>query len=222
MKVMDKLTELSKEISYALRHAPWEYELEMDEEGWVPVEQLLDALHKEEKWRNISENDLVIMIQKSEKKRHEIFFLRQNRRVCDDCPIRNHEKCHVEHKGQRGIIDGIFDGEFFSFYFWIFDSAAGYADQSNDGNGKDCQKRCFAVQVVLHLNAYIRAYCHADGNGKCKSADAFRDFRRGQHITGQCNGGRTADRIYSTHIQTDHDKRAKNGERDETGKCQTK
>ena len=51
MKVMDKLTELSKEISYALRHAPWEYELEMDEEGWVPVEQLLDALHKEEKWR---------------------------------------------------------------------------------------------------------------------------------------------------------------------------
>ena len=70
---MDKLTELSKEISYALRHAPWEYELEMDEEGWVPVEQLLDALHKEEKWKNISENDLAIMIQKSEKKRHEIF-----------------------------------------------------------------------------------------------------------------------------------------------------
>ena len=26
-------TELSKEISYALRHAPWEYELEMDEDG---------------------------------------------------------------------------------------------------------------------------------------------------------------------------------------------
>ena len=65
---MDKLTELSKEISYALRHAPWEYELEMDEEGWVPVEQLLDALHKEEKWRNISENDLVIMIQNQKRK----------------------------------------------------------------------------------------------------------------------------------------------------------
>ena len=69
---MDRLTELSREISYALRHAPWEYELEMDEEGWVPVEQLLDALHKEEKWGNVSENDLIIMIQKSEKKRHEI------------------------------------------------------------------------------------------------------------------------------------------------------
>lgn len=30
-------TELSKEISYALRHAPWEYELELDEEGFVPI-----------------------------------------------------------------------------------------------------------------------------------------------------------------------------------------
>ena len=25
---------LSEEISYALRHAPWEYELEMDEDGF--------------------------------------------------------------------------------------------------------------------------------------------------------------------------------------------
>ena len=42
---------LSKEISYALRHAPWEYELEMDEEGAVYVIQLLDALHKSARWR---------------------------------------------------------------------------------------------------------------------------------------------------------------------------
>lgn len=27
------LVELSKEISYALRHAPWEYELELDKQG---------------------------------------------------------------------------------------------------------------------------------------------------------------------------------------------
>ena len=63
--------ELSKEISYALRHAPWEYELEMDEEGWVSVEQLLDALNNDEKWESISEKDLIVMIQKSEKKRHD-------------------------------------------------------------------------------------------------------------------------------------------------------
>lgn len=64
--------DLSREISYALRHAPWEYELEMDEEGWVPVEQLLDALHRTEKWSNISEKDLKDMIERSEKKRHEL------------------------------------------------------------------------------------------------------------------------------------------------------
>ena len=68
MKDMD----LSREISYALRHAPWEYELEMDEEGWVPVEQLLDALHRTVKWSNICEADLKEMIEKSEKKRHEL------------------------------------------------------------------------------------------------------------------------------------------------------
>lgn len=40
------LKELSKEISYALRHAPWEYELELDEEGFVPIGQLLHALNE--------------------------------------------------------------------------------------------------------------------------------------------------------------------------------
>ena len=69
---MSKLEELSKEISYALRHAPWEYELEMDDEGWVPVEQLVDALNKDKKWMRISEKDILVMIDKSEKKRHEI------------------------------------------------------------------------------------------------------------------------------------------------------
>jgi len=69
---MNKLAELSKEISYALRHAPWEYELEIDEEGWVPVEQLLDALHSTEKWSSICAADLKEMIEKSEKKRHEL------------------------------------------------------------------------------------------------------------------------------------------------------
>ncbi|MDF2596528.1 MAG: 2-phosphotransferase [Anaerocolumna sp.] len=66
-------SELSKEISYALRHAPWEYELEMDENGYVPLEQLLFSLHLTSKWENITEKDLLEMIEKSEKKRHEIY-----------------------------------------------------------------------------------------------------------------------------------------------------
>lgn len=64
--------QLSKEVSYALRHAPRKYELEMDQEGWVPIEQLLVALHRTGKWNNLCIEDLSRMIEKSEKKRHEI------------------------------------------------------------------------------------------------------------------------------------------------------
>lgn len=35
---------LSKRMSHALRHEPWLYELELDEEGWTPVADLLAAL----------------------------------------------------------------------------------------------------------------------------------------------------------------------------------
>ncbi len=52
---MNRLEELSREVSYVLRHAPWKYELEMDGEGWVLVAQLLEGLHGAEKWKNISE-----------------------------------------------------------------------------------------------------------------------------------------------------------------------
>ncbi|EGG90786.1 hypothetical protein HMPREF0491_00657 [Lachnospiraceae oral taxon 107 str. F0167] len=29
--------ELSKEVSYSLHHAPWEYDLEMDKECWANI-----------------------------------------------------------------------------------------------------------------------------------------------------------------------------------------
>lgn len=63
---------LSKEVSYALRHAPWEYELELDEDGWVNVEQLLDSLKTKKDWSNVCEKDFKIMVDISDKKRHEI------------------------------------------------------------------------------------------------------------------------------------------------------
>ena len=63
---------LSKELSYALRHAPWEYELEMDAEGRVPIDQLLNALHREEHWKDVQEADIQEVIAKSEKKRFEL------------------------------------------------------------------------------------------------------------------------------------------------------
>jgi len=65
-------SELSKEISYALRHAPQEYGLNLDEQGWVPVEDLITALKKREKYAALTVLDIADMIMASEKKRHEL------------------------------------------------------------------------------------------------------------------------------------------------------
>ena len=46
--------------------------MELDENGWVSVEQLLHALHQSIEWRDVKIEDLKIMIEKSEKKRHEL------------------------------------------------------------------------------------------------------------------------------------------------------
>lgn len=65
--------QLSKEISYALRHAPWEYELEMDQNGFVLIHQLLSAINEENKYpREIVKADFEYIIKNSEKQRHEI------------------------------------------------------------------------------------------------------------------------------------------------------
>lgn len=72
-KMNKNLHSLSKTISCALRHTPWEYELELDEEGWVSILDLLRALKNENaKWQNLKIEDLVTMIMLSDKKRHEI------------------------------------------------------------------------------------------------------------------------------------------------------
>lgn len=68
-----ELPKLSRVISHALRHEPWLYELELDEEGWVSTELLLTSLRRERtEWLNLGEDDLVEMIATSDKKRHEI------------------------------------------------------------------------------------------------------------------------------------------------------
>lgn len=63
---------LRKEISYALRHVPWEYELELDKSGWVSVEQLLTDLKENSKWESVTIEDLEHIIESSDKKRHEL------------------------------------------------------------------------------------------------------------------------------------------------------
>lgn len=63
---------LSKEVSYALRHAPWKYELELDVNGWVNISQLLESLQSTNEWIELTKKDLQSMIEQSDKKRHEI------------------------------------------------------------------------------------------------------------------------------------------------------
>ena len=65
-------TDLSKEVSYALRHAPHEYGLCLDEYGWVEVHDLVSALRRQERYASLSVDDIEKMIQASEKKRHEL------------------------------------------------------------------------------------------------------------------------------------------------------
>ena len=67
------LSQLSKTVSHALRHEPWLYELELDNEGFVLIELLLKSLRQEKiEWSDLSESDLYKMILASDKKRHEI------------------------------------------------------------------------------------------------------------------------------------------------------
>jgi len=65
-------TNLSKEISYALRHAPHEYDLCLDEYGWVEVNKLISALRSQKCYVSLTVSDIEKMIQCSKKKRHEL------------------------------------------------------------------------------------------------------------------------------------------------------
>jgi putative RNA 2'-phosphotransferase len=70
---MVKVDELSKVLSHALRHEPWLYELELDNEGWTSLDTVLAALREERTdWGNLSRVDLECIIESSSKRRHEI------------------------------------------------------------------------------------------------------------------------------------------------------
>jgi putative RNA 2'-phosphotransferase len=56
---------LSKRMSHALRHAPWLYELELDEAGWTSVADLLAAL-------KVSRAQLESVVAESPKQRFEL------------------------------------------------------------------------------------------------------------------------------------------------------
>ncbi|KZZ46326.1 hypothetical protein A3759_31935, partial [Thalassolituus sp. HI0120] len=66
--------QLSQAISHALRHEPWVYELELDRNGFVELANVLEALNSvgDNSLPKITAEDVELMIQASEKQRHEI------------------------------------------------------------------------------------------------------------------------------------------------------
>jgi putative RNA 2'-phosphotransferase len=66
-------TKLSRAISHALRHEPWLYELELDDDGWTSVEALVAALRQAApEWAEVSRSTIAEVIAKSDKQRHEM------------------------------------------------------------------------------------------------------------------------------------------------------
>ncbi|PKQ25521.1 MAG: RNA 2'-phosphotransferase [Actinobacteria bacterium HGW-Actinobacteria-4] len=60
-------------MSHALRHEPWLYELELDQDGWVGLDQLLEALRSlGPKWASVDRAAVAHMIETSAKVRHEL------------------------------------------------------------------------------------------------------------------------------------------------------
>ncbi|WP_218080302.1 RNA 2'-phosphotransferase [Anthocerotibacter panamensis] len=69
----EEIIQLSKTISHALRHEPWLYELEIDNEGWVLVETLLSSLRAERtEWSSLGVADLEKLLTFFDKKRFEL------------------------------------------------------------------------------------------------------------------------------------------------------
>ena len=68
----NRYVRLSKIMSVALRHDPDSFGIELDEEGWVDVDKLLDALRKHKRWEGITEDDFHTVMSVSAKKRFEI------------------------------------------------------------------------------------------------------------------------------------------------------
>ncbi len=73
MSITPNRSEISRVLSHALRHAPGEYGLVLDPEGWAPVTQVISALQQlDPAWEAVDETKLHEVLEAAEKKRHQI------------------------------------------------------------------------------------------------------------------------------------------------------
>lgn len=67
------LKHVSKCISHALRHEPWLYELELDDNGWVPLDMLIESLRAERQaWAGLMREHIHELIRTAAKQRFEV------------------------------------------------------------------------------------------------------------------------------------------------------
>lgn len=67
-----KLVDISKTISYALRHKPEEFSLKLDNEGWVDFDVFCKALAEHKPATYVDKETIEKIIAESEKKRFEL------------------------------------------------------------------------------------------------------------------------------------------------------
>lgn len=67
-----RLIRLSRALSHALRHVSRQQDNGGQEQGWIAIDDLLEALRQEKAWRNVKRADLEEMVTKSGKLRFEI------------------------------------------------------------------------------------------------------------------------------------------------------
>jgi len=72
MRRKEYTLQLSKFLSLVLRHKPSVLELEPDNQGFVLFEELLSALQKQPRWREVTESDILEVIDNSDKRRFEL------------------------------------------------------------------------------------------------------------------------------------------------------
>jgi putative RNA 2'-phosphotransferase len=67
----DKSASISKFLSYVLRHHPEDIHLEMDKEGWVNLNHLVENIAKHSE-REISKEDILYVVETNAKKRFDL------------------------------------------------------------------------------------------------------------------------------------------------------
>lgn len=64
---------MSRVVSHALRHEPWLYELELDDQGWVGLDELAAAVRSMgSEWHGVDGALIAEMVASAAKQRHEI------------------------------------------------------------------------------------------------------------------------------------------------------